>query len=104
MILTPMCLEWDEFQIELGAHLCWQDVTNMGEERIICTCDATYRLTRNLLQSHFFNYDVEETLEYFKKSGWYCDCKAYLDSPNYLGMNQVERCNLADPEDLSNLL
>jgi len=91
MILTPMCPEWEEFQSTMHAHLNFQDAWLDDESTYSNSCDSTYRITRNVLNAHFPEFDVKATLNYFKKSGWRCDCQVYLESPEYLGKTKVEK-------------
>lgn len=80
--LTPLKPEWQSFTTELVQHLriydcddgCWNS-----------HCDGSFKITRNLLENRFPDFDIDATIEYFKKSHWFCDCGVFCESPMYLG-------------------
>mgnify|MGYP007083446852 CR=1 FL=1 len=87
-ILTPRDSVWEKFQGTMHAHLNLRDATLAGEETVIGDCKCNYDITRAVLASHYPEYDIEATIEYFQKNEWLCDCEVYLDSPNCLDKPQ----------------
>jgi len=82
-VLTPLKPEWVIFTNELTHHL---HIYDCGDNCWNSSCDGSFRITRNLLKNRFPEFDVEETIEYFKMSQWFCDCGVFGESPMYLGL------------------
>jgi hypothetical protein len=95
-ILTPMDERWDEFMSSLMSHLNIQEEYDNYDEMVHFStgCDASFRITRNVLKNRFSGYDCEATIGYFQKNEWYCDCETFLNSPCGLGQSKVELAQL----------
>jgi hypothetical protein len=83
-ILTPDVSpeDFNHFKGLLYDHLHIRDARIDNEPTFINDCDSTLRLTRNILTSHFPEYDMEGTILYFQKMTWGCDCQVFYDSPD----------------------
>jgi hypothetical protein len=86
-VLTPLKSEWEKFTSELIFHL---HITDEGDDTWNSNCDASFKLCRNIISSRYPEFDLEATIEYFRKSGWFCDCEVFCESPSYLGKSKVE--------------
>jgi len=82
-ILTPEdCMMWRDFINDLYAHLQFHEGRMFDDIVYLSCCKSTHEMTRNILVANFPEYDAEATILYFKKMGWNCDCKVYLESPS----------------------
>jgi hypothetical protein len=81
-VLTPLKPEWKKFTNELVFHL---HIVDCGDDSWNSSCDATFRISRNIIENRFPQFNVEKTIDYFKKSQWFCDCDVFSESPMYLG-------------------
>jgi hypothetical protein len=80
--LTPLKPEWDMFTSELCHHLNFPD-PDSGLH--YSSCDGSFKISRNIIENRFPKFDLEATINYFKKSEWYCDCEVFCENPVYLG-------------------
>lgn len=81
-ILTALKPEWEKFTSELTFHL---HIVDCGDDQWNSSCDTSLKLCRNIITSRFPQFDVEATLDYFRKNEWLCDCEVFAESPSYLG-------------------
>ena len=99
-ILTPLDPDWDILTDSLAIHLHSRDHP-FEENVVIDECDASFSLTRNILTSHFpEDVDIEASIAYFRKNGWYCDCELYHEVPYGLSTSkyrQMEETNTLNP-------
>lgn len=99
-VLTPLKSEWEEFTRQIVIHLNIVDTPD--EEYYHTCCDGSFKLTRNIIETRFPEFDIEATIAYFKKSEWFCDCDIFSESPIYLGESIVKQGELNATTERSN--
>jgi len=82
-ILTPLDPRWDEFAASLMFHLNIGECGDCGQP--ISLCDGSFRLTKNIIASHFPEVNIADTLDYFRQMNCFCDCEIFLECPCGLG-------------------
>jgi hypothetical protein len=68
---------WEEEMKEvlIISHPRWEEFYNKLDSHGMC--DGTLTASRSILKS--MEMDVENTLEYFKENGGFCDCEVILN-------------------------
>ena len=88
--LTPLNPEWDEFIDRLMLHIAIRENPE-HHDYYHTDCDGSFRISRNIIENRFSEMDIESTIDYFKKNGWYCDCDVFDGCPLGLGKSKLER-------------
>ena len=82
-IFTPLDPRWDEFTDSLCFHLSIRECEDCGGP--VTNCDGSFKLTYNIIESHYPEINIQKTLDYFRTMNCFCDCEIFFEQPCGLG-------------------